>query len=55
MKFFGSGWRRRRLASFGGLEETFYIRDVVGAAVGGEAVEEGGAVAGGADAGVEEH
>ena len=55
MKFFGSGWRRRKLASFCRLEEPFDVGDVVGAAVGGEAVEEGGAVAGGADAGVEEH
>src|ERR1700761_6851143 len=37
------------------LEEPFDFGDVVGAAIGWEGVEEGGAVAGGADARVEEH
>ncbi len=37
------------------VEEAFHFGDVVGAAVGGEGFEEGLAVAGGADAGVEEH
>ncbi len=39
----------------GGIEEAFDLGDVVGTAVGWEAVEEGGAVAGGADARVEQH
>jgi len=34
------------------FEEALYFCDVVGAGIGGEAVEEGGAVAGGSDAGV---
>ncbi len=37
------------------IKELFNCGDVVGAGVGWEAVEEGGAVAGGTDAGVEEH
>jgi hypothetical protein len=39
----------------GSGEEAFYFGDVVGAAIGWERVQEGDAVAGGADAGVEKH